>query len=133
MYLIDTNCLSEFRRIASGRADHNVAAWAACVSLSTLYLSVISIFEVQAGISSVESRDPAKAKSLTHWLEEGVIPRFERRILPVDQAIARAAGGFAKVRRIETGDVLIAATALVHDMTIVTRNTSDSNRLVSAF
>jgi predicted nucleic acid-binding protein len=128
MYLIDTNCLSEFRRIAAGRADYNVAAWAACVSLKSLYLSAISIFEVQAGISRIVARDPDKARSLTHWLEGSVLPGFEQRILPIDQSVARAAGRFAQAGPIETGGVLMAATALVRDLTLVTRNTSDFER-----
>ena len=129
MYLVDTNCLSELRRIVAGRADSNVATWAAVVPLKSMYISAISIFEIQNGISRIETRDPPRCKSLTKWLEDIVVPSFRQRTLPVDDMVARAAGRWARVGPIETADVLIAATAYVHRMTLVTRNTSDFDRI----
>lgn len=125
MYLLDTNCLSELRRIRTGRADFNVAAWAALVPLSSMYLSAISIFEIQVGIARALVRDPVKADQLKIWLDEAVLPNFQGRIIVVDEKIASAAGPLAVARTSDTADVLIAATALVRRLKLVTRNTSD--------
>ena len=125
MYLLDTNCPSELRRIRTGRADPNVAAWAALVPLSSVSFSAISIFELQVGITRASLRDPVKADRIRAWLDEAVLPSFQGRILAVDEVIARAAGPLAVARTSDTADVLIAATALVRRLRLVTRNTSD--------
>jgi predicted nucleic acid-binding protein len=124
MYLLDTNVLSELRRIETGRAHHNVAAWVSVVAPSSMYLSTVTVFEVQAGISRVTIRDPSKAAVLKEWLEYKVLPTFEGRIISVDMTIAKAAGMLIAAKTIAVPDVLIAATALVGQLTLVTRNTS---------
>lgn len=125
MFLLDTNVLSELRKVRSGRADPHVAAWAESVDAKELYVSAITILELELGVLSVERKDVAQGAMLRSWLEQQVLPEFSARTLPVDTAVAlRCARLHVPDRRGER-DALIAATALVHGMTVVTRNVSD--------
>ena len=90
-YIVDTNVLSEFRKIGDGRADLNVMAWAATVDASDLYLSAITLMEIELGILRLERRDPAQGARLRVWFNERVLPEFADRILPVDEAVALCA------------------------------------------
>jgi len=122
-YLLDTNVLSELRR--RGRTDARVAAWADSVHPEDLFLSAITILEIEAGALLVARRDAAQGAVLRHWINAKVIPTFEGRVLPVDIAVAlRCAQLHVPDPRAER-DALIAATALVHRLTVVTRNTTD--------
>ena len=125
MYLLDTNVVSELRKAGSGRADANVTAWAAEVSVPSLFLSAISILELETGVLLIERRDAAQGKVLRTWLEQHVLPAFEDRIFPVDTAVARRCATLHVPDRRSDRDALIAATALVHGMTVVTRNVAD--------
>lgn len=123
MYLLDTNVVSELRK--AKRADANVRAWAASVPTSSLFLSAITVLEIETGILMVERRDQPQANLLRAWLEGQVLPVFSGRILPVDTAVAlRCAKLHVPDRRSER-DALIAATALVHGFAVATRNTDD--------
>ncbi len=123
MYLIDTNVLSELRR--RDRTDRRVAAWADSVHPADLFLSAITILEIEAGTLMLQRRDKAQGAMLRAWIDDRVLPTFETRILPVDTAVAlRCARLHVPDPRSER-DALIAATALVHDMKLVTRNTAD--------
>ena len=102
MFLLDTNVVSELRKVAEGKADANVAAWQASVDELACFLSVITVQELEMGVLRIERRDPVQGRRLREWLEQRVIPAFAGRILPIDQA-----------------------TALVHGLTVVTRNTGD--------
>ncbi len=125
MYLLDTNVVSELRKAKVGKADAAVAAWATTVSPALLYLSAISVMELELGVQRVERRDLAQGKLLREWLEGHVLPAFTGRVLPVDTAVAlRCAALHVPDPRSER-DALIAATALVHGMTVVTRNMVD--------
>jgi toxin FitB len=125
MYLLDTNVLSELRKRRSGRISPDVEAWAEQVAPADLHLSVITIMEVELGIARCERRDARQAATLRLWLRDRVLPAFAGRILPIDSAIAlRCARLHVPDPRSER-DAWIAATGLVHDLTIVTRNTAD--------
>ncbi len=125
MFLLDTNVVSELRKSSSGRANTNVTSWARTVDASALYLSAISVLELELGVLQIERRDSRQGAALRSWLDGQVLMAFEGRILSVDGAIAvRCARLHVPDPRSER-DALIAATALVHGMTVVTRNTAD--------
>ncbi len=128
-YLLDTNVVSEMRKIRAGRADSNVAAWADSVPAASLYLSVISLQELEIGILSLERRDSVGGSHLRRWFEEQVVPTFHRRILPVDSNVALCSAQFHVPDPRPFRDSLIGATALLHGMTLVTRNTRDFSYL----
>jgi hypothetical protein len=125
MFLLDTNVVSELRKVRAGRADARVAAWADGVDAADLYLSVVSLQELEIGVLLAERRDPAQGAILRTWLDEHVVPAFDGRILIVDDAVARRSARLHVPNPRPLRDGLIAATALVHGMTIVTRNVSD--------
>ncbi|MDQ9305508.1 type II toxin-antitoxin system VapC family toxin [Escherichia marmotae] len=125
MFILDTNVVSELRKARTGKIDPNVSAWAESVDASRLYLSSVTVMELELGILSVERRDAVQGAVLRTWFEQHVLPEFSGRILPVDTAVAlRCARLHVPDRRGER-DALIAATALVHGMSVVTRNVSD--------
>jgi predicted nucleic acid-binding protein len=124
-YLLDTNVVSELRKVGDGKADANVIAWAGAQDTASLCISAITILELERGILGVQRRDAAQGARLRAWLENQVRPAFAGRILPVDDAIAtRCAHLHIPDRRNEV-DALIAATALVLGLTVVTRNVRD--------
>ncbi|AEU34577.1 type II toxin-antitoxin system VapC family toxin [Granulicella mallensis] len=125
MYLLDTNVVSELRKVRSGRADRHVADWANSVDASDLYLSAITIQELEIGVLLVERRDFSQGAMLRAWLNNYVLPAFDNRILAIDTAIAQRSAHLHVPDPRPVRDGLIAATALVHGMTVVTRNTAD--------
>lgn len=123
MYLLDTNVLSETRRMH--RADPGVWAWSQAVSADLLYISAVTILEIEQGVLRVERRDPEQARLFANWLRKRILPQFEGRILAFDTTVAlRCAALHVPDPRPER-DAMIAATALVHSLTVVTRNTKD--------
>lgn len=125
MYLLDTNVVSELRKAKAGRADAGVTAWASAVPAVALFLSAISILELERGVLLIERRDAGQGTVLRTWLENHVLPAFQGRVLPVDASVARRCAALHVPDPRSERDALIAATALVHDMTVVTRNVSD--------
>jgi hypothetical protein len=125
MFLLDTNVISELRKARAGKADRNVSAWARGVPAVSLFLPAIVFQELEFGTLLVERRDAAQGAILRAWLDDHVVPAFEGRILPIDTAVARVASGLhvPDARRFRDG--LIAATALVHGMTVLTRAVAD--------
>jgi predicted nucleic acid-binding protein len=125
MYLLDTNVVSELRKVRLGKAEKNVAAWADSVEASNLYLSVVTVQELEIGVLLAERRDPAQGALLRTWLNTHVLPAFNGRILAVDVAVAQRSARLHVPDPRPVRDGLIAATALVHGMTVVTRNVAD--------
>jgi toxin FitB len=121
-FLIDTNIISEVRK--GSRCDANVAAWFASVTDAELYLSVLVLGEIRKGTELVRSRDPAQAAALDAWMTE-LSTAFGERVIPVDRAVADEWGRMGAVRPIPVIDGLLAATARVHGLTLVTRNEVD--------
>ena len=125
MLLLDTNVVSELRKVGDGRADPGVMAWLAGTDASSCYVSALTLMELEIGILRVERRDPAQGNLLRRWMESRVRPEFAERTLPVDTTVAlRCARLHVPDPRAER-DALIAATALVHGMRVVTRNVAD--------
>lgn len=125
MYLLDTNIISELRKAKSGKCDKNVVAWANSVSASNLFISVITILEFEIGILSLERRDPAQGALFRSWLNSHVLLAFSDRILIIDTAVAQYCAKLHAPNPRSDRDSIIAATALVHGMTVVTRNVDD--------
>ncbi|WP_234732025.1 type II toxin-antitoxin system VapC family toxin [Acidocella facilis] len=125
MFLLDTNVVSELRKARTGKAHLNVAAWVQTVQDSSLFLSAIVVQELEIGTLQLERKDPAQGAILRSWLDEYVLPTFADRVLPVDTAVARRSARLHVPDPQPYRDGLIAATALVHGMTIVTRNVAD--------
>jgi predicted nucleic acid-binding protein len=117
MYVLDTNVVSELRKAGANKANPGVAAWARSVNAAHLYVSVITIMELELGILALERKDAARGTMLRAWLEQ--------KVLPVDTAVARRCARLHVPDRRGERDALIAATALVHGMTLVTRNAGD--------
>jgi len=125
MFLLDTNIISELRKAKSGKANKNVVAWANSVSATSLYLSVITILELETGILLIERRDSAQGAMLRSWLNTHVLPAFSERIIVVDTAVAQCCAKLHVPDPRSDRDAMIAATAMVHGMTMVTRNVDD--------
>ncbi len=122
MYLLDTHVISELRK---PQADKNVVAWAKSVIAPRMFISVITLKELETGVLRIERRDPAQGQVLRTWLKRHVMPAFDARILPVDAAVALRCARLHVPDQANESDALIAATALVHGLTVVTRNVSD--------
>jgi predicted nucleic acid-binding protein len=124
-HILDTNVVSELRKVQTGKADANVAAWAASIDAASLYVSAITIMELELGVLSMERKDAAQGVMLRTWLEQYVLPEFAARTLPVDTPVARRCAKLHVPGKRSERDALIAATALVHGMMVVTRNVAD--------
>ena len=118
MFLIDTDVLSALRR---RERSPDVVRWVSARRTTDLYLSVVSIGEVERGVVRQQRRDPALARVLAAWLDS-VLVLYRERILAVDLSTARRWGGLSGALGHEGADLLIAATALEHGLTVVTRN-----------
>jgi predicted nucleic acid-binding protein len=125
VYLLDTNIISELRKAKSDKADKNVIRWAESVSAPNLFLSVITILELETGVLLSERKDSAQGAILRSWLTTHVLPSFSDRIIAIDVAIAQRCAKLHVPNPRSERDAIIAATALVHGMTVVTRNVED--------
>lgn len=121
-YLIDTNVVSEVRK--GGRCHPHVSAWWHGVAADDLFLSALSVGEIRKGIEQVRPRRPQMAADLERWLEQ-TVAGFAGRILAVTTDIAEEWGRMSAVRTVAAPDALLAATAIVHGLTLVTRNEAD--------
>ena len=128
MYLLDTNVVSELRKRTAGRANPGVVAWASSVSSAAMFLSVISAHELELGVLLAERSNPPKGQVLRAWLDDTVLPAFAGRILPIDHAVALQSANLHVPDRAPYRDAFIGATALIHAMTVVTRNAKDFER-----
>lgn len=125
MFLLDTNVISELRKAKSGKSNKAVTQWAQSISTSDLFLSVITVLEIEMGVLLIERRDAKQGVVLRSWLNDHVLPAFFDRILDIDVAVAQRCAKLHLPDPCSDRDVLIAATALVHGMTVVTRNVDD--------
>mgnify|MGYP000937189439 CR=1 FL=1 len=125
MYLLDTNVVSELRKARLGRADAQVTAWGDSVDAAELFLSAISVQELELGVPRMQHRDPTQGALLRTWLDLHVLPAFAGRILAVDTAVAQRCARLHMPDPRPLHDSLIAATAQVHGLTLVTRNVAD--------
>ena len=125
MFLLDTNVVSEFRKLTTGKMDVHVHAWARKVPEFRLFLSSVCVFEVEKGVLQMERRDQRQGAALRAWFDRYLLPSFEGRILVFDTAIARRCAALHVPDPRADRDAMIAATALVHGMTVVTRNVAD--------
>jgi predicted nucleic acid-binding protein len=123
MFLLDTNVISELRK--ANRADALVRAWAERTPASLFWLSTISILELEIGVLRIERRDAAQGILLRQWMEQWVLIEFKDRLLDVDATIARRCALLHVPDPRPERDALIAATALAHGLTVVTRDTAD--------
>ncbi len=125
MYLLDTNIVSELRKTKQGRCNTHVLSWSKTVTPASLYISSISVMELELGILLLARHNPAQSQLIRIWFEQKVLPAFEGRILPIDTTVAKNCAKLHMPDRKPDRDALIAATALTHSMTVVTRNVAD--------
>jgi predicted nucleic acid-binding protein len=125
MYVLDTSVVSELRKVRAGKADPNVAAWTESVDAADLFVSAITLMELELGVLSIERKDATQGAVLRAWLERHVLPELSGRTLPVDTAVTQRCARLRVPDKRGERDALIAATALVHGMTVVTRNVAD--------
>lgn len=130
MFILDTNVVSELRKARSGRADSNVTSWAKSVPSSALYLSVITVMELENGIEAVRGRDQHQHGVLRAWMDNFVLTAFAGRILDFDLPSAIRCAGLNRPQPKPLRDSMIAATALQHGMRVVTRDVSDFESMV---
>ena len=128
MFLLDTNVISESRKLYSGKADTNVMRWLQSTSPAQTFISVFTVFEIELGIRLKERHDEAQGKALRRWLETVVLPGFMDRVLTPDTAVARRCAALHVPDPASDRDAWIAATALQHGLTVVTRNLADFQR-----
>lgn len=124
-YLLDTNVVSELRKIGDGKGDGNVLAWVGGQDRHDLCLSAITILELERGVLGIQRRDSVQGARLRTWLDHHVRPAFAGRILTIDDAIATCCAHLHIPDRRNEADALIAATGLVHGLAVVTRNVRD--------
>lgn len=125
MHLLDTNIISELRKAHTGKANLNVLKWAKSQDASNLFISSITVMEIELGILAIERKDAAQGNLLRTWFQQQVLPEFAGSILAIDTSVAlRCAQLHVPDKRSER-DAFIAATALVHGMSVVTRNVAD--------
>jgi predicted nucleic acid-binding protein len=125
MFLLDTNVVSELRK--GSRANAGVRAWIASADEQALFLSVLVAGELRQGVERLRVRDPVQAERLDSWLR-ALMEGYAERLLPVDARIAELWGRLNVPTPISAIDGLLAATAIVHDLTLVTRNARDVER-----
>ena len=125
MFLLDTNVVSELRKLGDGRADALVAAWISGRDAESLYISALTLMELEIGILRIERRDTGQGKRLRTWMDRHVVPEFRERTLPIDSAVALKCARLHVPGPRAERNALIAATAIVYGMAVVTGNVAD--------
>ena len=125
MFLLDTNVISELRKLGDGRADARVAAWVSGIDAASFYVSALTLMELEIGVLRIERRDAVQGERLRSWMDRYVLPEFRERTLPVDATVALKCARLHVPDPRAERDALIAATAIVHGMTVVTGNVVD--------
>ena len=124
-FLLDTNVVSELRKVQAGKGHPGVAAWQAGADKAGLYISAITVMELEMGVLQIERKDRAQGALLRRWITGIVLPEFKSRILGFDEAVALRCAALHVPDPRSWRDGAIAATALVHGMPVVTRNVRD--------
>lgn len=122
-FLLDTNVVSRLRQ--NRPVNQPALAWAATNPRSAMFVSVVTVMEIEVGVLRLERRDARQGRALRRWLENSVLEAFDGRILGVDTAVARRAAALQVPDPAPVADSLIAATALEHALTVVTHNVRD--------
>lgn len=125
MFVLDTNVVSELRKVGDGRADARVTAWISRHDAASFYISALTLMELEIGVLRIERRDSDQREWLRTWMNRYVLPEFAERTLPVDSAVAMKCARLHVPDPRAERDALIAATAMVHGMTVVTGNRAD--------
>jgi predicted nucleic acid-binding protein len=125
MYLLDTNVVSELRKSADGRINKGVQSWAEAIFPELMFISAITVLELEIGVLQIERRNKKQGAVLRRWLNQNVLPAFSDRVLPVDLAVAQRCASLHVPNPKSERDAMIAASAIESRMTIVTRNVSD--------
>lgn len=125
IFVLDTNVVSELCKAGDGKADVNVVMWLNAQDTASFYVSIITIMELDLGITRMEKRDPRQGASLRSWMNEHVLPTFSARTIMIDHAVAKACANLHADNPRPDRDALIAASAIAHRMTVVTRNVKD--------
>lgn len=128
MFILDTNLVSELRKVGAGKADARVSAWIRPIDAADLYLSAITVMELELGALLLERKDARQGAIIRRWLDKQVLPTFDGRVLPVDAVVAQRCAKLHVPNPTPGRDALIAATGLVHGMVVATRNTADFER-----
>ncbi|MDP9442159.1 MAG: type II toxin-antitoxin system VapC family toxin [Actinomycetota bacterium] len=128
MFVLDTNVVSELRKVRAGKANPGVAEWASGVPSGQLFVSVITIHELEHVVLLAERADPERGAVLRTWLDDSVAPAFASRVLGIDEPVARRAAALQVPAPAPFRDAVIGATALVHRIAVVTRNVRDFER-----
>lgn len=124
-YLLDTNVVSELRKVGDARAEPNVTAWIGAHDARDMCISAITVLELERGILSIQRRDIAQGSRLRAWMDGRVRPEFAERTIVIDDAVATRCAHLHIPDRRNEADAIIAATALVHGLAVVTRNIQD--------
>ena len=132
MFLLDTNVISELRKLGDGKADPRVVTWVSGRDAASLYISALTLMELEIGVLHIERRDARQGLRLRTWMDRHVRPEFAERTLPVDAAVALKCARLHVPDPRAERDALIAATAIVHGMTVVTRNVADFRKIGAA-
>jgi PIN family toxin-antitoxin system, toxin component len=125
MYLLDTNIISELKKLDSGKIHPQVQRWAYSINLMQTKISVVSITEIRTGILSLARKDQAQAASLDNWFTNRLLPAYRTRTLSVDTEVALICAQLHIPAKRPINDAYIAATAIAHNLTLVTRNVRD--------
>jgi toxin FitB len=125
MFLLDTNIISESRKLGTSRIDPHAALWFAQVDVETSFVSAMTIFELERGVRQMERRDAKQGLVLRHWFEDLIMATYEHRTLPLSRAVALVCAGLHIPDPKSERDAWIAATAIEAGLTLVTRNVAD--------
>jgi len=128
VFVLDTNVVWELRKVRSGKADPGVARWAEGQPSGLLFVSAITLHELEHGVLVAERAGAATGAVLRRWLDDSVTAAFATRVLPVDEVVARRAAALHGPDPARLSAALIGATALVNGMAVVTRNVRDFAR-----
>ncbi|WP_017326613.1 type II toxin-antitoxin system VapC family toxin [Synechococcus sp. PCC 7336] len=129
MFLLDTNIVSELRKVGSPKVNSGVEQWAKATPGEQTYISVVTIFEIERGILQAERKDSRKGKILREWFDKQVLTNYSERTIPLTTAIAQRCALLHVPDPMPDYDALIAATAIVHGLIVVTRNVEDFKRM----